>query len=111
MLRIQRSMQDGVVRLTLSGRIDGEHLPDLRRLIEGEAPRRGLILDLEEVSLVDQDAVRLLARCEAAGATLERCAAYVREWITREGRRSERPRRRTSRSRNRRTTPKKRGEP
>ena len=108
MLRIQRSMQDGVVRLTLSGRIDGEHLPDLRRLIEGETPRRGLVLDLEEVNLVDQDAVRFLARCEAAGATLERCAAFVREWITREGR-SKRPRRRTSRSRNRRTTPKKKG--
>jgi len=41
-------------------------------------------LDLEEVKLVDQDAVRFLARCEAAGARLEGCAPYVREWITRE---------------------------
>lgn len=104
MLRVQRSMEDGVVHLTLSGRIDDEHLADLRRLIEGEDPQPGLILDLEEVDLVDQDAVRFLARCEAAGVTLERCPAYVREWITREGRRSKRPRRKTSRSRNRPTT-------
>ena len=104
MLRIERSMQDGFVRLKLSGRIDGEHLPDLRRVIEGEELQRGLVLDLGEVDLVDEDAVRFLARCEAAGSALEGCAEYVREWISREAKRRERRRRKTNRSRNRRTT-------
>jgi len=99
MLKILRSKQDGVVRLTLSGRIDGEHLPELRRLIECEDRQRGLTLDLEEVGLVDEDAVRFLARCEAAGTRLEGCAPYVREWITREGRPRKRPRRKSSRAR------------
>jgi hypothetical protein len=99
MLKILRSKRDGVVRITLSGRIDGEHLPELRRLIECEDGQRGLTLDLEEVGLVDEDAVRFLARCEAAGARLEGCAPYVREWITREGRPRKRPCRKTSRSR------------
>jgi len=78
-------MQGGTVGVTLSGRIDAEHLPELQRLIEGEDPRR-VVLNLEEVKLVDQDAVRFLARCEAAGARLEACAPYIREWIVSEGR-------------------------
>jgi len=99
MLRIQRSMQDGTVRVTLSGRIDAEHLPELRRSIESEEPQRGLVLNLEEVKLVDQDAVRFLARCEDAGARLEGCAPYVREWIVSEGRPKKRPRRQISSNR------------
>ena len=93
-------MQDGIVRLMLSGRIDAEHLSDLRRLIEGEDPQGRLTLDLEGVKLVDQDAVRFLAQCEASGATLEGCAAYVREWITRERAESNNPRRKIPKRRN-----------
>ena len=68
----------------LSGRIEAEYLSELRRLVEGEERRRRLTLDLGEVKLVDRDAVTFLAQCEAAGATLENCPVYVREWITRE---------------------------
>jgi ABC-type transporter Mla MlaB component len=84
MLRIQRSEQADGVRLMLSGRITAEHLPELRRLIEGEDGRRAVTFDLKEVKLVDRDAVNFLADCEAAGVTLENCPAYVREWIARE---------------------------
>ena len=68
----------------LSGRIEAEYLSELRRLVEGEERRRRLTLDLGEVKLVDRDAVTFLAQCEAAGATLENCPVYVREWIARE---------------------------
>ena len=84
MLRIHRSEHGEGVRLVLSGRIEAEHLPELRRLIEGEDGRRPVTLDLKEVKLVDRDAVNFLADCEAAGAMLENCPAYVREWIARE---------------------------
>jgi len=79
----------------LSGRIEAEHLPELRRLIEGEDRQRVLTLDLREVKLADRDAVSFLAQYEAAGATLENCPAYVREWIARERAESKSPRRRT----------------
>ena len=82
----------------LSGRIEAEYLPELRRLVEGEDGRRPLALDLSEVKLVDRDAVRFLAECEAAGATLENCPGYVREWIAREPAPGRKPRR-TVRSR------------
>jgi len=42
------------------------------------------VLDLEEVTLVDLDIVQFLARCEAGGMGLLHCAAYIREWISRE---------------------------
>ena len=77
----------------LSGRIEAEHLPELRRLIEGEDGRRAVTLDLREVKLVDRDAVNFLADCEATGTTLENCPVYVREWIARERAESSDPRR------------------
>jgi hypothetical protein len=43
-----------------------------------------LTLDLHEVKLVDREAVRFLARCEAAGITLVHCPAYIRAWIEQE---------------------------
>jgi hypothetical protein len=42
------------------------------------------VLDLQEVKLVDQDAVRFLAKSEAEGASLRNCSAFIREWILQE---------------------------
>ena len=98
MLRIQRSERDASVRFVLSGRIEAEHLPELRRLIEDEDRRREITLDLQEVRLVDREAVDFLAQCEAAGAILESCPAFVREWLAR-ARAANKRRRNTSRTR------------
>src|SRR5882724_8141489 len=95
MLRIQRSEHGERVCFVLSGRIEAEYLPVLRRTIEGEELGRPLTLDLGQVKLVDGDAVCFLAQCEAAGATLENCPQYVREWIARERAPSSQPRRKT----------------
>jgi hypothetical protein len=38
-------------------------------------------LDLKDVTLVDPDAVKVLARWEVDGIKLERCSPYIREWI------------------------------
>src|SRR5262245_9428792 len=95
MLRIQRSEHGEGVRFVLSGRIEAEYLPELRRMIEGEELGRPLTLDLGQVKLVDGDAVRFLAQCEAAGAKLENGPQFVREWIAREQATSSKPRRKT----------------
>ena len=71
--------------LTVSGRIDAEQLPDLRRFVEAEQENE-VTLDLAEVSLVDADAVRFLLLCEEQGIWIVRCPAYVREWMVREKR-------------------------
>lgn len=84
MLKIQRSVQAGIVRLTLSGRVQAEHLPELQRMIDVETPQQRLAIDLAQVDLVDRDTVRFLADCETRGITLENGSAYIREWIVRE---------------------------
>ena len=39
---------------------------------------------MKEVRLVDQDAIAFLSYCEAGGAELRNCPAYIREWIERD---------------------------
>ena len=74
----------GLVVLTLSGRIQLEHLAELQTLLEFEAPDHSIVLDLSEVRLVGRDAVRFLTHCEADGVKLDNCPAYIREWIEKE---------------------------
>jgi hypothetical protein len=83
MLRIQRSASEKVV-FTLSGRIQAEDLEELHRLFSLETGDRHLVLDLKDVTLVDRDAVKYLARCEDRNIELENCPAYIREWIKQE---------------------------
>jgi hypothetical protein len=85
MLRIQRSAKGDVVTFTLSGRIKAEEVAELQKLFGVEGQDHRIVLNLKEVRLVDQDAVRFLARCEVNGTQLENCPAYIREWILREG--------------------------
>ena len=84
MLKIQRSVDEAGVIFTLSGRIQGDDVAELQRLFALEAAGRRLVLDLQEVKLVDRDAVQFLARCEADGMTLVHCPAYIRRWMVRE---------------------------
>lgn len=83
-LRIQKSMEDDSAVFTLTGRIQGEHVPGLLALLASERPFRNVQVDLKYVKLVDRDAVRFLAKSEADGTRLRNCSAFVREWITQE---------------------------
>jgi hypothetical protein len=70
------------VLLSVSGRITDQHVDLLRGLLEQE--RSAVAIDLKDVLLADREAVKLLVLCESHGAELRNCAAYLREWITRE---------------------------
>jgi len=83
MLRIQRSANGNVV-FKLIGRLDGESIGELHTLFGTEEQGRPIILDLENLTLVDRDAVQFLERCEADSIKIENCPAYIREWIARE---------------------------
>jgi hypothetical protein len=87
MLKIQRSA-NGKVVFILSGRIEAEDVVELQRLFALETDDHHLVLDLKDVTLVDPDAVKSLARWEAEGIRLQTCPAYVRKWIERERSRS-----------------------
>ena len=83
MLKILRSA-NGEVVFILSGRIEAEDIVELERLFALETGDQHLVLDMKDVTLVDRDAVKLLARWEADGIRLENCPTYIREWIVRE---------------------------
>jgi anti-anti-sigma regulatory factor len=91
MLKIQRSANGRVV-FTLSGRIEGEDVKELRQLLALETVGQQLVLDLRDVTLVNEAAVKFLAGCEADSIRLENCPVYIREWIERVKRRTRRPR-------------------
>jgi len=81
-LKIQRSA-NGQVIFKLSGRIDADEVGELQELFALEAAGRELVLDLKDVTLVNQDAVTFLGRCETNHIKLENCPAYIRAWIER----------------------------
>jgi len=82
MLKITRSA-NGEVIFTVSGRMDAENLAELELLFDSEANGRRIALDLKDLTLVDQDAISFLERCEAGNVQLRNCPAYIRAWITR----------------------------
>ena len=83
MLKISRAA-NGVVVFTVSGRMDAENVAELRALFASEGKVRRIVLDLKDLTLVDQDAVRFLQNCETDSISLQNCPAYIREWITRD---------------------------
>jgi anti-anti-sigma regulatory factor len=83
MLKITKAAS-GEVIFTVSGRINAENLPEVKRLFSSEANGRRITLDLKDLTLVDRDAVSFLERCEAHNIQLKNCPAYIREWITRQ---------------------------
>ena len=80
MLRTRRT-ENGRVLFTLSGRIETEDVKQLQQLLAVETSGKHLILDLRDVTLVNQDAVKFLSLCEADGIELDHCPLYVRQWI------------------------------
>ena len=76
-------------RIRLSGELRSEHL----RQVKDEMEECGSlsILDLEEVDLVDIEAIRFLNSCEARGVSVRNASAYIRAWMSQERERSEEP--------------------
>ena len=82
MIRIETSERRDLVTFALSGRIQAEDLPELKR-VTGSCSKP-VVLDLAGVKLVDREAVRFLANLETDNARITNCPAFIREWILRE---------------------------
>jgi hypothetical protein len=77
--RIERLSGKRSVVLRVSGRIEAEHIEMLREMLGQE--KLEVAVDLEEVLIVDRNALGPLARFEQSGVELRNCPAYVRKWI------------------------------
>jgi anti-anti-sigma regulatory factor len=78
-LRIETVPDRQLTILRLSGRIESQHVQELKARMESET--HGIVLDLEEVRVVNLDVVHFLAVCEARGVALRHCPPYIRDWI------------------------------
>jgi STAS domain-containing protein len=73
------------IQLRLAGDISADHLPELERLLDDGAEKgRRVELDLGAVRLADREAVAFLAVGAGRDFALDRCPAFLREWIRRE---------------------------
>ena len=81
-LRIEKYSDEYSTTLRLIGRMRAEHLPELEKQIRESESK--IVLDLEELNLVDVEAVRFLGTWEARGVKLLNCCPYIRDWIAKE---------------------------
>ena len=70
---------DQLVLLHISGHLQEEHINMIDDLLTKETDP--VALDLEEVTLVDREAVKFLATLDARGVGLRNCPAFIREWM------------------------------
>lgn len=82
MLKIERISGKRRTQIRLSGELRAEQLEQLKDEIERAGPR--VALDLEEVHLVDIEAVRFLNACVARGFAVLHASPYIKEWMFRE---------------------------
>ena len=80
-LKIETDSKGGATTLRLIGRLQAEHVTQLKKEIEDRSAER---VCLREVTLVDADVVRFLTACEENGISIVNCSAYIREWMDRE---------------------------
>ena len=78
-MRIEETASDSEAIFTLIGRITSPDVQQLMAVID--AARKPIALDLQQVRLVDLDAVYFLAAAERKGIVLRHVPQYVREWI------------------------------
>ena len=81
-LRIEGASDEYGTTIRLIGRMQAEHLDELKVQIKQGGSR--IALDLKEVHLVDVEVVRFLGTCQAAGIQLVHCPPYISEWINQE---------------------------
>ena len=85
-LRIDRVQK----RVRLIGEFRSENVHQVKA--ELDRCRSPVALDLEEVGLVDVEAIRFLNSCETAGVSVLHGSAYIRTWMSQEReRREDRP--------------------
>jgi hypothetical protein len=81
--RVDRSVDGNTVTFAVSGTVNATRAIDLRSLVDRE---RGVtvVLDLRDVTVVERDAVPMLAGIGARGTELLNCPEYLRLWMAAE---------------------------
>jgi anti-anti-sigma regulatory factor len=82
MIATVSSDQSDSLTLAISGNVNEEALPEIALLIDhGRRDHEKVILDLSEVTLLDQAAAQFFADQFEGGMRLVNCPVYIRRWI------------------------------
>jgi hypothetical protein len=79
MLRIKQTSDGDTTTLRLGGRVQSEDLTELWAQVEGCSQR--MVIDIEEVTFADPEAVQFLGFCQEIGIELLHCPPDIRESI------------------------------
>ena len=69
-------------RVRLSGEFRSGHVPQVKTEIDQCGSQS--VLDVEEVDLIDVEAIHFLNSCEARGVSVLNASAYIRAWMVQE---------------------------
>ena len=86
-LKIEKIVRKRRTTVRLIGRVQAEGLEEVAKQLATSGPT--VVLELDEVTLVDVDAVRFLNKCATEGVRLINCSPYIREWMSRERNRTQ----------------------
>lgn len=87
-----RDASNGDVLFVVSGRLQVTNLSELVAAIDAKRaappnsnPPTRTVLDLKDLVLADEEAIRFLGVCERDGIVLRNCPRYIRIWMDSEG--------------------------
>ena len=84
MLKITPNRENGnYFKLRLCGQLTKEYVPEVERLLAGEAASKTISIDLANVTFVDREAMVFLCSVKARNIAIENCPSYVIRWIAR----------------------------
>src|SRR5881396_4137553 len=85
MLKITPNRENGnYFKLRLCGQLTKEYVPEVERLLAGEAASQTISIDLTNVTFVDREAMVFLCSAKARNIAIENCPSYVIRWIQQE---------------------------
>ncbi len=80
---VNRSEIEGVLRLSLAGKMTANGIGELRReLEEAKRHRKPVQLDLAEVTLLDRVSAEFLNSVACPMVRFDNCPPYLQRWIT-----------------------------
>ena len=72
------------VTFRMSGHLEAAHLVEIQKALADEGMDENVVLDLSEVTVIAQEAVRFLAHFGVSHIDLHKCPTYIRQWIAQE---------------------------
>ena len=86
MWKMKKVVERNWVTLRMSGHLEAEHLVEIQNALADEGTHENVVLDLSEVTVIAQEAIRFLACFEIHRIDLHKCPIYIRDWLAQERR-------------------------